>query len=127
MAGDESLTMPFNRRQWLKAATLIAAAPVAGAALTDPPTVVKMTAQRFHYTPSEIPLKAGESYVLEVTSLDFTHGFNLPDLKTRADLIAGMVTRIPLKFDKPGTYDFLCDNFCGDGHEEMNGRFIVKA
>ena len=25
------------------------------------------------------------------------------------------------------TIDFVCDNFCGDGHEEMHGRFVVSA
>ena len=28
---------------------------------------------------------------------------------------------------KPGVYDFLCDNFCGDEHETMHGRMIVDA
>jgi cytochrome c oxidase subunit 2 len=23
--------------------------------------------------------------------------------------------------------DFVCDNFCGDGHEAMHGRFVVSA
>jgi heme/copper-type cytochrome/quinol oxidase subunit 2 len=27
----------------------------------------------------------------------------------------------------PGSYDFVCDNFCGDHHEEMHGRMIVEA
>jgi cytochrome c oxidase subunit II len=65
--------------------------------------------------------------VLEFTSLDFVHGFNMPDLKVRADLPPGLVTRVPLPMAKPGTYDFLCDNFCGDQHEEMHGRMIVEA
>ena len=70
-------------------------------------------------------IPARREYVVEFTSLDFVHGFNLPDLKLRRDLMPGMVTQVSLKFDKPGKYDFLCDNFCGDGHEEMSGRFLV--
>jgi heme/copper-type cytochrome/quinol oxidase subunit 2 len=26
-----------------------------------------------------------------------------------------------------GKFDFLCDIFCGDGHEGMTGRLIVAA
>jgi ABC-type thiamin/hydroxymethylpyrimidine transport system permease subunit len=26
-----------------------------------------------------------------------------------------------------GVIDFVCDNFCGSGHEEMHGRFVVRA
>jgi heme/copper-type cytochrome/quinol oxidase subunit 2 len=30
-------------------------------------------------------------------------------------------------FDQPGAYAFLCDNVCGDGHEQMNGLLVVQA
>jgi cytochrome c oxidase subunit II len=90
------------------------------------PQVVKLVAQRFHYTPSEFRVKPGE-VLLEITSLDFVHGFNMPDLKLRSDLPPGRVTQLRFTVDKPGEYDFLCDNFCGDQHEEMNGRMIVSA
>jgi heme/copper-type cytochrome/quinol oxidase subunit 2 len=34
---------------------------------------------------------------------------------------------MPLSFtpDKAGTFTFLCDVFCGDGHEGMSGRLVV--
>ena len=88
--------------------------------------VVKVVAQRFHYTPGEIVLKTGEPTRLEFTSLDFVHGFNIPDLKLRANLPPGQTTVIHLTVQKAGVYDFLCDNFCGSGHEEMNGRIVVR-
>jgi cytochrome c oxidase subunit 2 len=28
--------------------------------------------------------------------------------------------------DKSGTFTFLCDVFCGTGHEEMSGTLIVS-
>jgi len=87
--------------------------------------VVKIVAQRFHYTPGEVVLKRGQPAVLEITSLDFLHGFKVPDLGIRVDLPPGKVTRVALKPEKTGNYDFLCDNFCGSGHEEMNGRIVV--
>lgn len=121
-----------SRRYWLKGAVAIVAAPltaavaarvVAGA--TEHENVVKLIAKRFHYDPGEILLKVGQTTVLEITSLDFVHGMKIPDLNLRADLPPGRVTRVRVKFDKPGSYDFLCDNFCGDGHEEMSGKFVV--
>ena len=92
-----------------------------------PVRVVKITAQRFKYTPGEIMLKPGEVVQLEFTSLDFVHGLSIPDLKMRADLPPGRVTTVQVQFASAGVYDFLCDNFCGDGHEEMSGRFVVAA
>jgi cytochrome c oxidase subunit II len=91
------------------------------------PQVVKVIAKRFDYTPREFRVKAGRPVVLEFTSLDFVHGFNMPDLNVRADLPPGRITRVNLPASKAGTYDFLCDNFCGDGHEEMHGRMVVEA
>lgn len=105
-----------------------AAFDVARSENTDVPNerVVKVVAQRFHYTPGDIEIKTGEAVRLEITSLDFMHGFNIPDLHIRASLPPGRVTVLHLQPMKAGTYDFLCDNFCGSGHEEMNGRIIVR-
>jgi cytochrome c oxidase subunit II len=91
------------------------------------PQVVKIIAKRFDYTPREFHVKAGRPIVLEFTSTDFVHGFNMPDMNVRADLPPGRVTRVELPAGKAGSYDFLCDNFCGDGHEEMHGRMIIDA
>ena len=87
--------------------------------------VIKIQAKKFVYTPNRIMLKKGEAVVLEFTALDFMHGFKIPDWNIRADLIPGQVTRVPVKPDSAGEIDFLCDNFCGSGHEEMSGKFIV--
>lgn len=89
--------------------------------------VVKIQAQKFSYTPSEITLKKGEAVVLELTSTDFAHGFNLPEFGMRTDIPPGKVTKLMFTPDKEGEFEFLCDNFCGSGHEEMSGKFIVKA
>jgi cytochrome c oxidase subunit 2 len=86
---------------------------------------IQVTAKKFQFTPNPIRIKKGEPVVLEITAIDFTHGFNIPDLGMRSDLVPGKITRIPLTLNKTGTYDFLCDNFCGNGHEEMNGKIIV--
>jgi cytochrome c oxidase subunit 2 len=88
--------------------------------------VIKIVAKRFDYTPNEIVLKTGQPVRLEFTSIDFVHGFKIPDLNVRADLPPGRVTIIRLTPEKAGVYDFLCDNFCGSGHEEMSGKIIVK-
>jgi len=91
------------------------------------PRTIEMTAHRFAYEPNEIALRAGERVVIAIRSLDFVHGMNIPDLGMRLDLVPGRVTRLELQPKVPGTIDFVCDNFCGDGHEEMHGRFIVSA
>ncbi|HZP87254.1 MAG TPA: cupredoxin domain-containing protein [Burkholderiales bacterium] len=89
--------------------------------------VIAITAKRFQYSQKEIVLKKGVPVTLELTSIDVVHGFNLPDFKLRADLTPGKVTRIHFVPDKVGTFLFHCDNFCGTGHEEMDGVLKVVA
>ena len=124
-----------QRRQWLHAAL----GGLAGAALptlwsqavraqgAQQPRTIEVVAQRFAYTPNEIQLRAGERVVLAVTSKDFEHGMSFPDLKLRIDLIPDRVVRLELPPLPAGTVPFLCDNFCGDDHEDMHGRLVVQA
>jgi len=119
-----------SRRFVLRGALAAAGAALVGAGVAQEasqPRVIKMTARRFVYEPNEIALKAGERVIVEVNSVDFVHGMNIPDLKKRFDLVPGRITRVELQPMAPGVIDFVCDNFCGDGHEEMHGRFVVSA
>ncbi len=64
--------------------------------------------------------------VLELTTLDRKHGFQVLDLKIDESIEPGKVTRVRLMPDKAGTFPFHCDIFCGSGHEEMAGELVVK-
>jgi len=119
-----------SRRQMLHGALAAAGALALRGSLAQAqgePRVIEMMARRFTYEPNEIELKAGERVVIAIRSLDFVHGMNIPDLGLRLDLVPGRVTRLELQPKAPGVIDFLCDNFCGEGHERMHGRFVVRA
>lgn len=123
---------PWKKTGWGGTACLVSVAIVTiniawGETLTPKKErVIKVVAQRFSYTPSEIILKTGEPVRLEFTSLDFVHGFKIPDLNIRADLPPGQVTNVHLIPKKAGVYEFICDNFCGAEHEDMHGKIIVQ-
>lgn len=100
---------------------------IAVVALALPPDqVIKITARKFEYSPNEIKLKKGVPAVLEFTSSDRLHGFSCPDFGIRTDIAPGKVNTVRFVPDKVGTFPFHCDIFCGDGHEEMTGKFIVE-
>lgn len=118
-----------GRRQWLfrvLAGTALTATGVARWAHAQAPREISVIAKRFAFVPNEIAIMSGEQVVLLLESVDYQHGFSVPDLHLRADLVPGRVTRIALQATTAGTLDFLCDNFCGDDHEDMHGRFIVS-
>jgi len=105
---------------------VMAAIPSANAGTTlRVETVVKMTAKKFQYSPAQVTVKKGTPVVLELTSEDSKHGFNLPDFGVRADVKPGAVTRVTFTPDKTGTFTFACDVFCGSGHEDMSGTLVV--
>jgi len=89
--------------------------------------VIKILARRFTYTPNKLSLKRGIPVILELTSADVLMGFNAPDFDLRADIIPGQTARVRLVPDKVGTFTFLCDIFCGSGHETMSGTMTVVA
>ena len=88
--------------------------------------VIKITAKKFEYSPNEIRLKRGVPVVLELTSLDRLHGFNIFDFGVRADILPGQISRVRIVPEKAGTFVFRCDIYCGDGHEGMEGTLIVE-
>lgn len=87
--------------------------------------VIKVTAKKYEYSPSEIIVKKGVPVTLEFTSLDRPHGFSCPDLAIRTDIMPGKVSRVHFVAQKTGTFEFHCDLFCGEGHENMTGKIIV--
>lgn len=87
--------------------------------------VIKITAKKFEYSPSEIKVKKGEPVTFELTSTDRTHGFNLPDFRVYAEVKPGAVSRVSFTPNKTGSFSFSCDVFCGSGHEDMSGTLIV--
>jgi cytochrome c oxidase subunit 2 len=88
--------------------------------------VIKIVAKKFDYTPNVIKLKKGVPVVLEFTTLDIVMGFKVPDLGIRTDIVPGKVSQVRLVPDKVGTFPFVCDIFCGSGHEDMTGTIIVS-
>jgi 3',5'-cyclic AMP phosphodiesterase CpdA len=88
--------------------------------------VVAITAKKFEFLPAKVTLKLGVPVILELTSLDVDHGFSCPDLNIRADVHAGKYSQIRFTPQKAGSFSFLCDVFCGEGHEGMTGTITVE-
>src|SRR5579872_1901206 len=80
---------------------------------------VSMVAMKFDYLPDTVTVKVGVPVVLELSTLDRVHGFAAPGLGLRTDIPPGAPTILRFTPQKTGTFLLHCDNFCGDGHEDM--------
>jgi len=119
---------PMRRRRRLLAAGIAAAAGASfGAALLAQPAekTIRVLAKKFEFIPSDISLALGEPVVLELTAEDVTMGFYAADFKVDVEIVPGSTTRVRLVPDKAGTFGFICDVFCGEGHEDMGGTIRV--
>ena len=87
--------------------------------------VIRISASTFEFKPSEIVIKKGVPVTLELFSQDRHHGFKLAEFHLRADIKPGVIEKVRFTPDKIGTFTFICDVFCGDGHEDMSGTLRV--
>jgi cytochrome c oxidase subunit II len=115
-----------GRRRWLIAAGAAAAGALTGlSAKAAAPRVIKVHARKFTFTPDKIPLAPNESVVFELTAQDAVMGFSIPQFGVRADVPPGTVVHLPATVTGSGQVEFLCDIFCGSGHETMNGTIVI--
>ena len=91
--------------------------------------LVRMSAERFLFTPSEISVEEGTVLEIHLTSDDTDHGFriigssidvSIPK-RNRGEAVAVFAATTP------GDYTFECSHMCGAGHGFMRGRIRVKA
>jgi cytochrome c oxidase subunit II len=89
--------------------------------------VFKILARKFEFLPNEITVKKGIPVRLQFTTADVTMGFNAPDFKVRADIVPDKVSEVRFVPQAEGSFEYLCDVFCGKGHEEMSAKITVVA
>ena len=117
--------MRYDRRTFIAAG--LVSLVLAGGALAQQakPRVIRVSVRRFVFEPNVIKLKKGEPVTFLLTTKDVFMGMNIPDFGVRSDIVPGKTMKLSFTPDKAGTFTFLCDVFCGDGHEGMNGQLIV--
>lgn len=117
-----------QRRAFLATAVASAFAGAAAFTIAAPKErVVSMVAKKWEFVPATIHAARGETLVFRITAPEVPMGFNLPDFDSRIDVLPGKVATLKVTPDRPGTFTFLCDVFCGDGHETMNGQLVVSG
>ncbi|RMD50327.1 MAG: cytochrome C oxidase subunit II [Candidatus Thermofonsia bacterium] len=83
-------------------------------------------AQTWSFLPREIRVPVGSTVTFYVTSKDVQHGFILEKTNINMMVLPGHVSKLTATFDEPGTYNFVCDEYCGVGHHTMYGQLIVE-
>ena len=91
------------------------------------PDEVRVVARKFEFEPATLHARAGLPVLLRLSAPEVAMGFSLPDFGVRADIVPGRETVVRFTPDRAGRFDFVCDVFCGNGHEDMSGTLVVTA
>lgn len=91
---------------------------------------VNVEAFQFGFDIDQKVFSVGDTVEFDVTTRDVTHGFGLydPDMVIIAQTQAmpDYTNSFFVTFEKPGTYEVLCLEYCGLAHHVMKDEIIVK-
>lgn len=87
---------------------------------------VYIRAQIWQFTPQEIIIPAGSTITFYVTSQDVQHGIKIQNTNINMMALPGQVSRLTATFEEPGTYYFICHEYCGQLHHTMYGWITVE-
>jgi cytochrome c oxidase subunit II len=125
MARDQHHTCPVRRDLVVAAGALALGSITAWGQAKPGERVIKIVAKKFEFVPAEIRVKKGETVTLRFSAPEVPMGANFADFKQRVDIVPGKTSTLRLTFERAGSFEFVCDVFCGSGHEEMSGTLIV--
>jgi cytochrome c oxidase subunit II len=102
--------------------------PVTDAGSQTDRRVVRVSAERFAFTPSQIVVSAGEEIEMRVSSDDTAHGFRIAGTSVNVVIPKRGRGEVSVTFraPEPGRYVFECTRMCGAGHHFMRGELLVR-
>lgn len=106
-----------------------AEAPAGKQALTpSSPRVIRVSAERFAYTPSEITVEKGTVIEFHLTSADTDHGFRIIGTEVDVQIPKRRRGETVVKYtaDTAGRFIIECSRPCGAGHTAMRATLVVK-
>ena len=97
-------------------------------AAEQPVRRIRVTAERFSFTPSRIKVRTGTIVEIVAESEDTSHGFHLADAGIDTEIPARGKGELLVRFvaAQAGTYYFECSRPCGAGHNTMRGTIVVE-
>jgi cytochrome c oxidase subunit 2 len=92
------------------------------------PRVIRVSAERFAYSPSEIVVEKGTVIEFHLTSEDTDHGFRIIGTDVDAQIPKRRRGETVVKYtaDTAGRFIIECSRPCGAGHTAMRATLVVK-
>lgn len=102
-----------------------------GTGAGDARAAVNVKAAQFAWELDRETVPLGEPVEFRISAVDVNHGFGVYDpdhtFVFQVQAMPGRVQRVTHTFERAGTYEILCLEFCGALHHRMIGRFVVRG
>jgi len=69
-------------------------------------------------------LPVGKPVTVNLESVDVIHSFYIPAFRLKMDAVPGVPTKMWFTVEKPGSYQVLCAEYCGDRHSYMLSKVV---
>ncbi len=74
-----------------------------------------------------LKLKQGSTYRLHLSSVDVNHSMSLLPMNMNFKAVPGWDNVLTITPTSSGSFNLICNEFCGIGHHSMNGKIIVDS
>lgn len=91
----------------------------------DGSVTVTMVAARYGFYPQEVEVPVNTPVTFRFASFDVLHGVHVPFTNMSTMIVPGYVSQVTTRFPRTGDYSFLCNEYCGLGHDFMWSRLKV--
>lgn len=87
---------------------------------------IHYVARMWKFEPADITMPPGSTADVYVASADVTHGLQILGTNVNLEVVPGAVNFARVKFDTPGDYLVVCNEYCGLQHHNMAARIHVS-
>jgi len=91
----------------------------------DGSITVRMIAARYSFYPQQVEVPVDTPVTFRITSPDVLHGVHVPFTNMSTMVVPGYVSEVTTTFPRVGEAQFLCNEYCGLGHDYMWSRLKV--
>lgn len=86
---------------------------------------VHLNARMWMYQPNYIKLPTGSRLDIFLSAKDVQHGLFIEKTNVNLMAVPGAIANATVTFRQPGRYQMICHEFCGIGHQDMQGTIEV--
>ncbi len=76
---------------------------------------------------SDMHIPVDTPVTIHVTSRDVIHGFWIPEIRIKQDMVPGLINTVRFTPTKIGSYPIICTSYCGIAHGGMHGVVHVDS